>query len=199
MRKFIRVKVLLVGACIVTGLTAWGQQGPNSERQTNGSIDVAIVYNPLLANIVGGNSFWMQGGSVQVHGQFWHGLGVVADVSGLHTASTGGSSGVGLDMVTATFGPRYTWSPAHRRYAVFGQALLGEANGMNSIFPNPAGANNSANSLALYVGGGVNFRLKGHLALRAFEADWLRTQLPNATTNVQNNLRLGAGLICRFK
>ena len=28
--------------------------------------------------------------------------------------------------------------------------------------------------------------------------DWLRTQLPNATTKVQNNLRLGAGLVFRF-
>jgi hypothetical protein len=160
---------------------------------------VAVVYNPLIANVVSGNSFWMQGGSVQVHGQFWRGLGVVADFAGLHSASTNGSSSVGLDMVTATFGPRYTWSPANRRYAVFGQALIGEANGMNSVFPNPAGANDSANSLALYVGGGVNLRLKDHLAMRAFEADWLRTQLPNATTNVQNNLRVGAGLIYRFK
>jgi len=70
---------------------------------------------------------------------------------------------------------------------------------MNSVFPNPGGANESANSLALYVGGGVNLRLKDHLALRALEADWLRTQMPNATTNVQNNLRVGAGLIYRFK
>jgi outer membrane immunogenic protein len=199
MRKFIRVKVLLAGACIVTGLTAQGQRAQSAERQTSGSLDVAVVYNPLLANVVSGNRFWMQGGSVQGHGQFWHGLSVVGDVSGLHTASTGGSSGVGLDMVTATFGPRYTWSSAHRRYAVFGQALVGEAHGMNSVFPNPAGANESANSLALYVGGGVNLRLKDHLALRAFEADWLRTQLPNATTNVQNNFRVGAGLIYRFK
>ena len=199
MRKFIRVKVLLAGACIVIGLTAWGQPAPSPEGQTSGSLDVAVVYNPLIANVVSGNSFWMQGGSVQVHGQFWHGLGVVADVSGLHTASTSGSSGVGLDLVTATFGPRYTWSPAHRRYAVFGQALGGEANGMNSVFPNPAGANESANSLALYVGGGVTLRLKGRLALRAFQSDWLRTQLPNATTNVQNNLRVGAGLMYRFK
>jgi outer membrane immunogenic protein len=199
MRKFIRVKVLLAGACIVTGLTAWGQGAQRSEGQTGGSLDVAVVYNPLITNIVGGNSFLMQGGSVQVHGQFWHGLGVVADVSGLHTASTSGSSGVGLDMVTATFGPRYTWSPAHRRYAVFGQVLVGEANGMNSVFPNPEGANDSANSLALYVGGGVNVPLNDHLAVRALEADWLRTQMPNATTNVQNNLRLGAGLIYRFK
>ncbi len=70
---------------------------------------------------------------------------------------------------------------------------------MNSSFPNPAGANYSANSLATYVGGRVNLRLKRHLALRALGADWLRTQLPNATTNAQNNLRLGAGLIYRFK
>jgi len=108
MRKFIRVKVLLAGACIVTAVTAWGQPAPSPEGQTSGSLDLAVVYNPLIANVVSGNSFWMQGGSVQVHAQFWHGLGVVADVSGLHTASAGGSSGVGLDMVTATFGPRYT-------------------------------------------------------------------------------------------
>jgi len=199
MRKFIRVKVLLVGACVATGLTAWGQEAPRSAGQTGASIDVAVVYNPLMANIVGGNRFWMQGGSVQAHGQFWHGLGIVADVSGLHTASTSSSPGVGLDMITATFGPRYTWSPAYRRYAIFGQALVGEANGMNSVFPNPAGANTSANSLAIYAGGGFNLRLKHHLALRAVEADWLRTQMPNATTNVQNNLRLGAGLIYKFK
>jgi len=61
------------------------------------------------------------------------------------------------------------------------------------------GANDSADSLALYAGGGVNVHLKNRLALRAIEANWLRTQMPNATTNVQNNLRLGAGLIYTFK
>jgi len=199
MRKLIRVKVLLAGACMIAGPVVWGQGAQDSAQPTRSSLEVALVYNPLMSNLVGSDGFWMQGGSVQVHGQFWRGLGVVADVSGLHTASTGGSSGVGLDLLTATFGPRYSWSPAHRRYAVFGQALVGEANGMNSVFPNAAGANKSANSLALYVGGGVTLRLKGRLALRAFQSDWLRTQLPNATTNVQNNLRVGAGLIYRFK
>jgi hypothetical protein len=199
MRKSIRVKVLLAGACMMAGFSAWGQQAGNSVKQTTSSIDVAVVYNPLMANVVGGNGFWMQGASAQVHGQFWHGLGFVADVSGLHTANTNGPSGVGLDMVTATFGPRYTWSPAHRRYALFGQALAGEAFGMNSVFPNATGANDSANSLAMQLGGGLNLRLSHHIALRAFEADWLRTQSPNATTNVQNNLCLGAGLVYRFK
>jgi hypothetical protein len=199
MRISNRIKVLLAGACIMAGPAAWGQQDQSSTRPTKGSLEVALVYNPLMSNVVGGNSFWMQGGSVQVHGRFWRGLGVVADVSGLHTANASASPGVGLDLVTAAFGPRYTWSPSRGRYAVFGQVLAGEANGLHSVFPAAGGANDSADSLALYVGGGVNLPLKNRFALRAIEANWLRTQLPNATTNVQNNLRLGAGLIYTFK
>jgi hypothetical protein len=198
MRKSIRRKVLLAGACLLAISLTWGQQTPSQSRPASSSLDVAIVYNPLMANVVGGSGFWMQGGSVQVHGVFWRGLGVVADVSGLHSANASGT-GVGLDLVTATFGPRYTWSPAHRRYSLFGQVLVGEANGLNSVFPTPTGAVDSDNSMALYVGGGANFRLNRRIAVRAFEADWLRTQMPNATTNVQNNLRLGSGLIFRFK
>lgn len=197
MRHSIRKKVLLAGACMMAGLAAWGQQAP-AQRPTS-SLDVAVTYDPMQANVVhSGNHFWMQGGSVQIHGQFWHGLGVVADVAGLHTASMN-STGVGLDLVTSTFGPRYTWSLPQRRLSFFGQALLGEANGLNSIFPSATGTSSTGSSLALQVGGGVDVPLAHHLRARILEADWLRTQLPNATTNVQNNLRLGAGLVFRFK
>jgi hypothetical protein len=199
MRISTRVEVLLAGACMMAGLTVWGQDAQTSAKPTKGSLEIALVYNPLMSNVVGSSGFWMQGGSVQVHGQFWRGLGVVADVSGLHTANTGASPGVGLDLVTATFGPRYTWSPSSGRYAVFGQVLAGEANGLHSVFPGTSGAHDSADSLALYAGGGVNLYLKHRFVLRAIEANWLRTQMPNATTNVQNNLRLGAGLIYTFK
>ena len=194
MRNSIRGNALLVGVCMMAELAAWGQTQDTARPV---SLDVAVVYNSLMTNVVVGDSFWMQGGSVQVHGQFWRGWGVVADVSGLHTANANGP-GVGLDLVTVAFGPRYTWVAPHRRYAVFGQVLAGETNGLNSVFPSSAGAKDTANGLALYIGGGVNVALQRHLALRAFEADWLRTQLPNATTNVQNNLRLGAGLVFRF-
>ncbi len=199
MRISIRVKVLLAGACMIAGPIVWGQQAQDPPKPTKSSLEVALVYNPLMSNLVGSSGFWMQGGSVQVHGQFWRGLGVVADVSGLHTANAGGLSGVGLDLVTATFGPRYTWSTPRGRYAVFGQVLAGEVNGFHSVFPGSSGANDSADGLAVYIGGGVNLPLKHRFAVRAIEANWLRTQMPNATTNVQNNLRLGAGLIYRFK
>jgi len=189
MRSLFGKVVLLAGSYIAAASGAWAQ--------APASIDVAIAYDTARANIVPGSNFWMQGGSVQIHGQFWRGLGVVADIAGLHTSDVHGT-GVGLDLVTATFGPRYTLPLAHDRYAVFGQGLLGEANGFHSVFPAASGVNSSAGGLALQVGGGVNFSLSRHLAVRAFEADWLRTQLPNGTTSVENNLRLGAGLVFKF-
>jgi hypothetical protein len=194
MRSSFGKVILLAGICIVAAPGAWGQAPP--------SLDVAITYDAMRANIVPGDTFWMQGGSAQFHGQFWRGLGVVADIAGLHTANANGAGasgpGEGLDLVTATFGPRYTSPLAHRRFAFFGQALAGEANGFHGFFPTAPGVDSSAHGLALQVGGGINLPLSRHLAIRAFEADWLRTQLPNSTTGVQNNLRLGAGLVFKF-
>jgi hypothetical protein len=182
---------------MMAGVVASGQDTTSAMR-ANTSLDVAITYDTSRANVVAGNSFWMQGGSVEVHDRIWHGLGVAADATGLHNASMN-SSGVGLDMVIATFGPRYTWSPLHARYALFGQAMAGEAHGFNSTFPGTPQAATTANSFAEQLGGGINVPLKHHIAVRAFEADWLRTQLPNSTTSAQNNLKLGAGVVLRFK
>jgi hypothetical protein len=160
-------------------------------------LEVGVLYDALLSNVVRSDRFWLQGGSIQVAGQFKHGLGVEADISGLHTQNAN-NGGVGLDLVTATFGPRYRWSPERHRYSVFGHVLVGEAFGFDSVFPGPGAASSSANGLALQIGGGLDLRLKDHLRLRAFEADWLRTQLPNADTGVQNNTRLSTGVVFSF-
>jgi hypothetical protein len=196
MRTSIHGSVLLAGVCMIAGVAASGQK-TTSEKQVNTTFDVAITYDASRANVIAGNSFWMQGGSVQIHWQFWRGLGVVADVGGLHTGDVHGT-GVGLDLETATFGPRYTRSWAHHRCALFGQALAGEAHGFDSVFPAATGLASSADSLALQVGGGMNLQFSRHLAMRAFEVAWLRTQLPNATTGVENNLRAGTGLVFKF-
>ena len=192
-----RRKALHAGVCIMVIFAA--QAGAQmSEPQARGSMEVAVTYNPMLANTVGGYGLSMQGASVQVHGQFFRGWGVVADVSGMH-ASMLPHSMAGLDLITADFGPQYTWLPVHHRLALFGQFLVGEAFGMNSIFPSAGGVSSSANGFALQVGGGMNLPLSSHIGVRAFEADWLRTALPNSTTNVQNNLRLGVGIFFRLR
>jgi peptidoglycan-associated lipoprotein len=198
MKKRIFAKVLLVTVCVLAGVAAWGQKNAKAADTNTGKLEIAIVFNPLMTNVVGGGRFWMQGGSVQVHGQFWRGVGVVGDVAGLHSGSVNGAS-VGLDLVTATFGPRYTWSSPHRRYAIFGQALGGTANGMNSLFPTAEGAESSANGYAMNLGGGANIVLTPQISLRAIEADWMRTDFPNSTSLVQNSLRLGAGFVYKFR
>jgi hypothetical protein len=72
--------------------------------------------------------------------------------------------------------------------------------GSDSTFPaTGGGAAASASGLAIQAGGGVDIGLSPHWAVRAGEVQWLRTELPNATTNVQNVLKVGAGIVFRFK
>lgn len=138
----------------------------------------------------------MQGGSVELGTNIWHGLGIAADVTGAHANSIG-AGGVPLSLVTATFGPRYRWR-ADQRIAIYGEGLIGEANGFLSLFPTKAGQQSEANSLASQVGGGIDYRLSDRFAIRMLDAAWSRTQLPNSTDNVQNTLRLSAGIVLRF-
>lgn len=117
-----------------------------------GHLEVAVTYNALQANAITSNRFWMQGGSVQLQGQFWRGQSLTADISGLYTAHANNFT-VGLDMVLVTFGPRYTWSPAHRRASLFTQGLAGEINGLHSVFPHTTGATEDASGLAFKLAG----------------------------------------------
>jgi len=162
-----------------------------------GSVDLAVTYSgerSLKANTQ--ENFWMQGGSIELGAKIWRTWSIVAGVSGAHTGSIG-SSGVPLSLVTTTFGPRYRWY-INRRVSLYGQGLAGETNGFRSLFPTPAGVQTGANGFAAQVGGGVDFALSDRIAVRVLDAAWSHTQLPNATDNVQNNLRLGAGLVLRF-
>jgi len=190
-----RIRIWLIGGALLVSCAAQGQQN----MQPAGRLDFAVTYNAAYAGAASDNNpFWLNGGSAELAGQLYRGLGVVANVTGLHAGNTG--AGVPLNLLTTTFGPRYTWTPAHRSasartVSIFGEGLVGEAHGFDSLFPGASGANASALSLAVQVGGGVDIGLSKHLSLRAVQASWLRTQLPNTTTNVQNDLLLGAGIV----
>jgi hypothetical protein len=170
--------------------------------QQRPELDVAVTYSAQQGTVRGGGDFWAQGGSAEVSATFYHGLGEVMNVAGTHASSIS-PSGVPLTMVTSTFGPRYTWShPLNGRsvkgFNLFGQALIGVAQGLDSVFPSPTGAQSDVNDFALQIGGGADLLLSRHFALRGLQVDWLRTQFPNGGSNVQNNLRLGAGIVFRL-
>ena len=173
MRSTIRGSLLVAGACLMFGPHLCGQQS-GTESPALRELEVAVLYNSLLSNVARADRFWMQGGSIQVDGQFWRGLGVEADISGFH-AQNANNGGCGVGYGNRHLRTAYRWSPAHHRYSFFGHALVGEANGFNSIFPGAAAASSSANSLALQFGGGMDLPVKHRLLMRVFEADWLRT------------------------
>jgi hypothetical protein len=84
------------------------------------------------------------------------------------------------------------------RVSVYGQTLGGVADGLNSVFPGPQGTTSSANGFVVQMGGGVESAISRDLGLRAIEVTWLRTDLSNGTTFVQNSMRLGSGAAFRF-
>lgn len=147
----------------------------------------------------------MQGGAVELQAPFYHGLGVVARVEGQHTGPSSPGN-VPLSLVTILFGPRYTIASHNDHYRVFGEALAGESNAFNSQFSlgsGPVGSVNtgttpSASTLAVEAGGGLDVRLTQRLAVRAIQVNYLYSQFPNASANVQNNFSLGAGIVLRF-
>jgi hypothetical protein len=174
-----------------------GSVSLKAQTKQPGKLDLAVSYiseRSLKANT--GQNFWMQGGSAQIGVNMWRGWAIAADVTGRHAGSIG-SSGVPISLVTTTFGPRYRWH-ADRTWSLYGQGLIGEANGFGSIFPAQTGSQSNSNSLALQIGGGMDYKLSSRIAIRVLDAAWLRTQLPNSTDNVQNSLRLGSGIVLRF-
>lgn len=193
---------LLLAASLLLTAGVWAQAPATASAPGHQEVDLAVTYTVQHSNLVSNPTFWQQGGSVELSTQTYRGFGIAANIAGTNVGDAA-NSGTGLTMVTATFGPRYTWyrptsAGQKRSLAVFGQGLIGEAHGFNSYFPTAAGSLTDYNSFALQVGGGVDIGLSRHFAARAIQADWLRTQFPNSTTNIQNTFRVAAGIVLRL-
>ncbi len=193
-----RTRILSIAAMLVTSAAV-------AQRVQHAPIDIAVTYNALHTNQITAHSFWMQGGAVELGARLYGGLGIAARVEGGYAAPVTAPAEP-LSLGTTVFGLRYTLESRRRRYAIFGEALVGEANGFHSLFSKgsgpvgsvTAGTTSSSNALAVETGCGLDVRLGRHLAIRAIHASYLRTQFPNSTTNVQNSFSIGSGVVMRF-
>jgi hypothetical protein len=172
-----------------------------STAPTKRTADFAVTYTAEHANSVGGGgNFWLQGGSVEVGVSLWRGLAVAGNFTGTHSSSVGPQN-VSLGLMVYTFGPRYRWmisSSKGKQISVFGEAMIGGVKGFDSLFPTSSGATSTASALASQVGAGFDVQLNQHIGLRPVEVSWVRMQLPNSTTNVQNDLRISTGVVFRY-
>jgi opacity protein-like surface antigen len=123
-------------------------------------------------------------------------LGLVADAGVEHTGNVNGA-GYGLTLTTATFGPRVVLRPIGK-VRPFAQTLFGLAHGTGSQFPQNGSLVPSATSFALNLGAGADYSLNKRISVRLLQLDYLRTALPNNSTNWQNNFGIGAGFALHF-
>jgi hypothetical protein len=155
---------------------------------------------------------WMNGGSASIAFNMNRYLGLVADF-GAYTNSkmrfTGAyTSTVDVDnsnvaALSYLFGPRLSLRK-YDRITPFAQVLFGgvHANKVTlksctfscTLLPDQ-------DTFAMTAGGGLDLRVRRHLAIRIIQAEYLMTRFSSYTTGsagTQNDIRLSAGVVFRF-
>lgn len=166
------------------------QEGPTVPR-----FEVGLTYSGFHANSGGNNSqLTTNGGAGAFEYNINKWIGAVADLGGYANTRTG----VDDKAFTYMFGPRFNWR--HNRLTPYAQALFGGAYGWSG--PNP----NNQNAFAMAVGGGLDYALTRHIAIKPLQVEYFRTQfdserLGGATSNFgnhQNGVRYSAGVVFGF-
>jgi len=190
----LRPAILAVAFLLASSVHA---QSPG--RYSSGPLEVTLAWSADRTNgVVGGcGCFWMQGGKAEANAAFAYRFSVVAELAGQHTSRID-SAQQSLSFVSYLFGPRYSYRNRTRSIP-FAQFLAGGVHGFDALFPSVSPSAAVPDALAFAAGGGFDFSLSRRFALRAIQADYLQTRLPNGATNRQDHLRLSAGLIFRFR
>ena len=109
-------------------------------------------------------------------------LGAVGDLGVCKETGVGS----GLHDVNYLFGPRVTYRN-YGKLNPFGQVLFGGQH--------IGGNGGTANSFALTLGGGVDYKYNDRFAIRLIQVEYLRTHFAGFG---QNNARIEAGLVYTF-
>ncbi|QHN05214.1 OmpA family protein [Granulicella sp. WH15] len=161
--------------------------------------DVSVGYNYIRANAPppgGCECFGLQGGAASFSYHITDWLSAAGEFTGGRAGNIS-ALGQNLTLFTVAGGPRVQLTG--RRFVPFGQALFGIGHGSDSYFPTGTTYSTSATNFALQAGGGVDFSLNRRFSVRAFDVEYLRTTFPNGSTNTQQQLMVGAGVVVKFR
>jgi hypothetical protein len=174
MRKFV-IALLLGTFSLAASAQEMGTTAPKAE--IFGGYQYTRFDGGLNAN------GWGTGATVNFNNWF----GIASDFGGAYKSQ----NGVSFHNYTYTFGPQVSWrhNPTFTPFAHF---LLGGFRGTVSA----SGASASDNGFAMMFGGGADVKATQHLAVRAFQLDWL--SLHSNGSNDNNNLRISTGVLFRY-
>lgn len=142
-------------------VTCKAQMAPNVPQSTKTAfIPAQLVgsFNPVrFAHNVDSDTFWLiGGGSVEFSSPAIRHLSAVVNVYGGRASNkTAGENA--MNLMTYTFGPRYSFGPHSGKYSIFGEGLVGEARGYNLQYPERL-ETSSATSFAFLTGAGLILR-----------------------------------------
>ena len=155
---------------------------------------------------------WLNGGSTSLAINFNRYLGFVADfggfadtqlrLSGVNAPNVVDSDG---NLFTYLFGPRLSFR-GHGRVTPFVQALFGVAHASQVTYKKGCTGPGCTplpieTEFAMTAGGGLDYRINRHFALRLIQAEYMMTDWKNRATNkteMQNDMRLSTGIVFRF-
>lgn len=168
--------------------------------------DLGFSYLQERTKFVGGGSnpyFMMRGAKVDFAYELTHRIGLAVSGTGLSTVNLRGS--LDVEQISLMAGPRYTWNWGHitptainRKGGVYVEGKAGYVIAISGAYPVNGTVMDHASALTYMGGAGVNLHLYDRFDLRPVELEYVRNQLPNGGTNVQNSLRLGAGINFHF-
>lgn len=147
--------------------------------------------------------FMMRGAKVDFAYELAKGIGLAVSGTGLSTVNLRGT--LDVEQIAMMAGPRYTWNWGHitptavnRKGGVYVEGKAGYVIAISGAYPVNGAVMDHASALTYMGGAGVNLHVYDRFDLRPLELEYVRNQLPNGGTNVQNSLRLGAGINFHF-
>ena len=168
---------ILVAVILATAGSAVAQDFPKAE--------IFGGYQYIRVNPGGGSAASnCQGGAGSVAGNLNHWFGVVGDFGACKV--TGLPSGTSAHLVNYLFGPKLT----HRsrgKLSPFAQVLFGGER--------ISGSASGLSSFAMAFGGGADYEMTNHVAIRLIQAEYLYTKFGGTR---QNNARISAGIVYRW-
>jgi hypothetical protein len=194
------MSAVLAGASttvIAQALPAGADLGPTVSKSY--PLAVSLNYTAMIGNSPPGSCgcFLLNGGSGEGVFHVWRNVATVAQLAGNRSGQIPNSI-QGLSLITYMGGPRYSFLMG-RRFTAYGQVLAGGAHGFDGYFPrNDAKSPGAADSIAIAPGAGLEVGVNSWLSVRAVEAEYLITRLPNSVDASQHSPRISTGVVFRF-
>ena len=169
----------------------------HAQEETIPKYEVGLDYSWLHVNAASGSlQRTGNGGSGYFEYNITSLFGIVGDVGGYANAR----KGINDKALTYMFGPRFNFR--HSKLTPYAQALFGGG----YAWAGPNSNSNTQNAFAMAVGGGLDYKVSKHIAIKPIQVEYVLTRFNSANLggstqsfgDHQNDIRYSAGVVFWF-